>query len=632
MSYKSSKAKKGGKTEEYNRLKKEVRAKVRRDRAEWLENECAKITEANMERKSKKLFDQIKKVKKTSSKSNNSQSSINDKNGKTLTEEEDVLKRWHEYGSGLFETKDTQNTAGYINFENPEPEPLLEEVTTAIDQLKSGKSPGLDGIPAELIQNTEVACKAAIHHLCLVIWRTCTWPEDWKRQEFVMLFKKGNSKDCGNYRTIALISHTSKVLLIIILNRMRKKVEEELSDVQAGYRSNRGTIDMLFTLQNLIEKIRNTEEEAFIIFIDYSKALDSVKHHRLFEIMIEMGFPKHLVALIAGLYDHQKATIRWNGEHTEFFGINKGVRQGCILSPHLFSVYTEQVMRNADIDFLGIKIGGRMLADLRYADDTALGADNITSSKRMLHRVDRSGEKEGLGLNAPKTNYMHIKGKNSLKDEDIQIKVKDTALKKVQDFKYLGSIKSADGTCTKDIKARIAMGKSKMTELNNIWKDRSIPFQLKIKLLKCLIWPVVIYGCEAWTLRKADESRLEAVEMWFFRRLSNISWEDRRTNQSVLEELGLKRSFLNEIKKRRLKYVGHAVRNPRTDLMTTVLQGKVEGKRNRGRPSMIYIDNIMKDSGLSLSQIVRRSENRDDWRRVVANAGAANFEHGDANR
>ena len=83
-----------------------------------------------------------------------------------------------------------------------------------------------------------------------------------------MLFKKGNSKDCGNYRTIALISHTSKVLLIIILNRMRKKVEEELSDVQAGYRSNRGTIDMLFTLQNLIEKIRNTEEEAFIIFID----------------------------------------------------------------------------------------------------------------------------------------------------------------------------------------------------------------------------------------------------------------------------------------------------------------------------------------------------------------------------
>ena len=510
-----SKAKKQGKTEEYKKLKTEVRAKVRRDKAEWLEKECAKITEANMERKSKKLFDQIKKVKNTSSRSNNSQCSINDKNGKTLTEEVVVLERWHEYGSGLFETKDSQHAAEYMYFEDTEPEPLLEEVTAAIDQLKSGKSPGLDGIPAELIKKAGAACKAALHYLCLVIWRTCIWPEDWKIQEFVMLYKKGNSKDCGNYRTIALISHTSKVLLIIILNRMRKKVEEELSDVQAGYRSNRGTIDMLFTLQNLIEKIRNTEEEAFIIFIDYSKAFDSVKHHRLFEIMLEMGFPKHLVALIAGLYDHQKATIRWNGEHTAFFGINKGVRQGCILSPHLFSVYTEQVMRNADINFLGIKIGGRMLADLRYADDTALGADNITSSKRMLHRVDTSGEKEGMSLNVPKTYYMHIKGKNSLEDENIEIKVKGSTLGKVPDFKYLGSIKSADGTCTKDIKARIAMGKSKMTELNNIWKDQSIPYQLKVKLLKCLIWPVVMYGCEAWTLIKEDENKLEAAEMFF---------------------------------------------------------------------------------------------------------------------
>ena len=345
-----------------------------------------------------------------------------------------------------------------------------------------------------------------------------------------------------------------------------------------------------------------------------------------------MVFSKYLVALIAGLYDQQKATIRWDGNHTDFFNINKGVRQGCILSPHLFSVYTEQVMRNADIQFLGIRIGGRTIADLRYADDTALCSSNITSSKRLLHRVDQAGEKEGLGLNAPKTNYMHLRGKESLNDEQIEIKVKNTTLKKVNDFKYLGSIKSTDGKCCKDVKARIGMGKTKMTELNNIWKDRNIPKDLKIKLLKCLIWPVVMYGCEAWTLRKADEKRLEAAEMWFYRRLSNISWEDKRTNESVLAELSVKRSFLYEIKKRRLKYVGHAVRNPRTNLMSTVLQGKVEGKRSRGRPTNTYIENIRKDSGLSLSQIVRRSEDRDVWRRVVAYAGAANFEYGDADR
>ena len=165
----------------------------------------------------------------------------------------------------------------------------------------------------------------AIHYLCNTIWHSCEWPEDWKTQEFVMLHKKGNIKDCGNYRTIALISHASKVLLIIILCRMKKKVEEELSDCQAGYRANRGTVDMLFSLQLLIEKIRNSTEEAFLVFIDYSKAFDSVKHHHLFNTMFEMGFPRHLVALIAGLYKDQKATIRWNGEHCKFFMIKKGV-------------------------------------------------------------------------------------------------------------------------------------------------------------------------------------------------------------------------------------------------------------------------------------------------------------------
>ncbi len=134
----------------------------------------------------------------------------------------------------------------------------------------------------------------------------------------------------------------------------------------------------------------------------------------------------------------------------------------------------------------------------------------------------------------------------------------------------------------------------------------------------------VMYGCEAWTLRNEDENRLEAAEMWFYMRLLNISCEDRRTNQSVLDEVTVKRDFLNHIKRRRLEYVGHAVRNPRKDLMSTVLQGKANGKRNRWRPAMTYIDNIKKGSCLSLSQIVRQCDDCDNWQTV------ANFKHEDA--
>ena len=120
---------------------------------------------------------------------------------------------------------------------------------------------------------------------------------------------------------------------------------------------------------------------------------------------------------------------------------------------------------------------------------------------------------------------MHVKGEESLPDSHTDIKVGSEVLEKVADFKYLGSIKSADGTCLKDIKTGIGMAKQKMLQLRNLWKDSSIPTELKIHLLKCLIWPVVMYGCEAWTLRKSEEFRLNAVEMWLYRCLLGVKWQ-----------------------------------------------------------------------------------------------------------
>ena len=469
-----------------------------------------------------------------------------------------------------------------------------------------------------------------MHHLCCEIWKTRKWPKDWKLQEFVMLHKSGSVKDCNNYRTIALISHASKILLIIILNRLKPKIETEISDCQAGYRTNRGTIDMLFVLQVLIEKVINTDQELFITFIDYSKAFDGVIHQNLFKNMVKMGFPGHLVSLVASLYTDQQATIRWNGQNCDFFNIKKGVRQGCILSPHLFNTYTEHVMRKADTDDMGIKIGGRNLTNLRYADDTALLADNITSMRRILYRVDAAGKEDGLKLNAKKTKVLHVNAKETTNKEEIL--VDKTPLENVKDFKYLGSIKTEDGHCTKDIKVRIGMAKQRMVQLNNIWKDHGIRRDLKIKLLKCLVWPVMLYGCEAWTHRKADDKRIEAAEMWFYRRLLRVTWIDKRTNESVLEELGTTRNLLKIINQRKLRYVGHALRNKKTDLMTTVLQGKLNAKRNSGRPPTSLMNNIKSISGLKIQQVTHRCQDREGWRRTVSSIAAANTGNGDADR
>ncbi|GFS12393.1 endonuclease-reverse transcriptase [Elysia marginata] len=420
-----------------------------------------------------------------------------------------------------------------------------------------------------------------------------------------MLHKGGNIKDCSNYRTIALISHSSKVLLIIILNRLKSKIEQELSDCQAGYRINGGTIDILFVLQILTKKVRISDQEMYITFIDYSKAFDSVKHNHLFKTMNLMGFPKHLIKLISGLYSDQRATIRWDDKKCEFFNITKGVRQGCILSPHLFNIYTEQIMREADIDQLGVNINGRNLTNLRYADDTALMSDNITSMRRILHRVDESGKKAGLKLNAKKTKVMQLKPENSSRCD---VKIAQTVLVNVEDFKYLGSVKTIDVSCSKDIKMRIGMAKKKMIELNNVWKDHNIPIELKLKLLKCLIWPVMMYGCEAWSQKKDDDKRIEAAEMWFYRRILRVKWTDKRTNESVLKELKTERTLFNLINARKLKYVGHALRNHRTSLMNTVCEGRLNGRRRKGKPPMSLLTNLTTACGLSLHQIVQKSQ------------------------
>ena len=186
--------------------------------------------------------------------------------------------------------------------------------------------------------------------------------------------------------------------------------------------------------------------------------------------------------------------------------LKKGVRQGCILSSHLFNIDTEHIMRHADVKSLGVNLGGGDVTNLRYADDAALLSDNITSMKRILHRVDKAGQEAGLHLDAKKTKVMHISGGNQqVLTSDAT--VNSTKLENVGHFKYLGSYKTEDGKCSKYINARISQAKQKMVHLNNIWKDHSLPLQLKLKILKCLICPVMMYGCAAWTHRKTDGRR-----------------------------------------------------------------------------------------------------------------------------
>ena len=166
----------------------------------------------------------------------------------------------------------------------------------------------------------------------MMLWKCCTQyaskfgKHDWKRSVFIPIPKKGNAKECLNYRTVALISHPSKVMLKILQARLQQYVNRELPDVQAGFRKGRGTRDQIANIRWIMEKAREFQKNIYLCFIDYAKAFDCVDHNKLWKILKKMGIPDHLTCLLRNLYAGQEATVRTGRGTTDWFQIGKRVR------------------------------------------------------------------------------------------------------------------------------------------------------------------------------------------------------------------------------------------------------------------------------------------------------------------
>ena len=213
---------------------------------------------------------------------------------------------------------DQDNHDGVIT--HLEPDILECEVKWALESITTNKTSGGDGIPVERFQILKDDAVKLLHSICQQIWKTQQWPRDWKRSVFIPIPKKGNAKECSKYRTISLISHTSKVMLKILQARLQQYVNRELPDVQDGFKKGRETRDQIANIGWIIEKAR-----------DYAKAFHYVDHNKLWKILKEMGIPDHLICLLRNLYSGQEATVRTGHGTTDWFQIRKGVCQGCIL-------------------------------------------------------------------------------------------------------------------------------------------------------------------------------------------------------------------------------------------------------------------------------------------------------------
>ena len=252
-------------------------------------------------------------------------------------------------------------------------------------------------------------------------------------------------------------------------------------------------------------------------------------------------------------------------------------------------------MRNAGLDEAqaGIKIAGRNINHLRYADDITLMAESEEELNSLLMKVKEESEKVGLELNIQKTKTM-------LSGPITSWQIDGETMETVTDFILGGSKISADGDFSHEIKTCLLLIRKAMTNLDSILKSRDITLPTKAHLVKTMVFPVVKYGCESWTIRKAECQRIDAFELWCWRRLLRVPWNARRSNQSILKEISAAYSLEGLTLK--LQYFGHLMR--RTDsLEKTLILGKIKGRKRRGQQRMRWLDGITNLMDMSFSKL-----------------------------
>ena len=229
----------------------------------------------------------------------------------------------------------------------------------------------------------------------------------------------------------------------------------------------------------------------------------------------------------------------------------------------------------------------------------------------LLDKLNQVSNQYHMEINTKKTKVMAA----TREEEILNITVSGKRLEQVECFKYLGSLISKTSDCSKEIRARLGAARSALKDLEKIWRSRSIRNATKLRVVRALVWPVAVYGCEAWTIKAADLRRLEAFEMAYYRHMLNVDWRMHRTNESILEELDVARAFVPFVKRLKLQYFGHVVRAD--NLCTHILHGRVHGARPRGRPRRRWMEDIRDWTGRTMADCTALARDRRCWRRVI---------------
>jgi hypothetical protein len=398
---------------------------------------------------------------------------------------------------------------------------------------------------------------------------------------------------------------------------MKSCVESALAEEQAGFRPGRGTTDQIFAIRQITEKYIEHNRPCYFNFIDFKQAFDSIWQEGLWQCLRMHGVQEKLIRLIKSIYDKSEAAVRQDRQLTEWFRTTVGVRQGCTLSPDLFNLVLEAVMRLAlEKQEAGLKLCGRLVNNLRFADDINLMAETTTGLQQITDQVSQQGERLGLVINSGKTKVMAI----DKEEPDIKITVNGNDLEQVKEFVYLGGTITHDGRCEADIKRRIGLTYSVFNKLANIWNCRKLALEIRVKVFETMVVPVLMYGSECWTMRKQDEQRILVAEMSWLRKILGVSRIQHIRNDDIRKKMGIQVTAVDRIKARRLQWFGHVSRMGDSRVPYLALHMKVDGQRSSGRPRARWRDGVKADiteGGVTFTEAVILAKDKDRWRKFV---------------
>ena len=340
-----------------------------------------------------------------------------------------------------------------------------------------------------------------------------------------------------NYRGITLTSIAAKIYNALLRNRIEPKIDNILRKNQNGFRRNRSTTSQILTIRRILEGVQAKNLQATLLFVDFTKAFDSIHRGKMEQILLAYGLPKETVAAIMILYRNTKVKVRSPDGDTEYFDIVAGVLQGDTLAPYLFIICLDYVLRTS-IDKIrenGFELTKRRskrypaktITDADYADDLALLANTPNQAETLLHSLERAAAGIGLRVNANKTEYMCYNQTGNIATLD------GASLKLVDKFTYLGSSVSSN---EKDIDTRLTKAWTAIDRLSIIWKS-DLTDKMKRSFFQAAVVSILLYGCTTWTLTKRLERKLDGNYTRMLRAVLNKSWRQHPTRLQLYGHL-----------------------------------------------------------------------------------------------